>query len=168
ANVAPGSPLIHSPVGDVLLSSQFVKRPDTNIFGSGAFLYSYDLGTQNRDAIEVTGIGFMNHYFRTQRLDLGFAEVTAGPRFNLPTPDDRVSRLSVKPYGILTEVGLGEAQYSRAWAPGSKARRRCGTTSRSGRSSSSARRISRTPATGRSPAGSTATTSSSHCSCGSA
>ena len=89
ANVAPGSPLIHSPVGDVLLSSQFVKRPDANIFGSGAFLYTYDLGTQNRDAIEVTGIGFMNHYFRTQRLDLGFAEVTAGPRFNFPTPDDR-------------------------------------------------------------------------------
>jgi hypothetical protein len=118
ANVAPGSPLIHSPVGDVLLSSQFVKRPDTNIFGSGAFLYSYDLGTQNRDAIEVTGIGFMNHYFRTQRLDLGFAEVTAGPRFNLPTPDDRVSRLSVKPYAILTEVGLGEAQYFKSLGTG--------------------------------------------------
>jgi len=33
ANVAPGSPLIHSPVGDVLLSSQFVKRPDTNKIG---------------------------------------------------------------------------------------------------------------------------------------
>jgi hypothetical protein len=111
ANVAPGSPLIHSPVGDVLLSSQFVKRPDINIFGSGAFLYTYDLGTQSRDAIEVTGIGFMNHYFRTQRLDLAFGEVTVGPRLNLPSPDDRVSRLSVKPYAIANEVGLGEAQY---------------------------------------------------------
>src|SRR5437764_7647741 len=38
ANVAPGSPLIHSPIGDVLLIIQFVKRPDTNLFGSGAFL----------------------------------------------------------------------------------------------------------------------------------
>jgi tetratricopeptide (TPR) repeat protein len=111
ANVAPGSPLIHSPVGDVLLSSQFVKRPDTNIFGSGGFLYTYDLGTQSRDAIEVTGVGFMNHYFRTQRLDLAFGEVTVGPRLNLASPDDRVSRLSVKPYAIANEVGLGEAQY---------------------------------------------------------
>jgi hypothetical protein len=118
ANVAPGSPLIHSPVGDVLLSSQFVKRPDTNIFGSGAFLYSYDLGTQSHDAVEVTGIGFMNHYFRTQRLDLDFAEVTAGPRFNLPSPDDRVSRLSVKPYAIVNEVGLGEAQYFKSLGTG--------------------------------------------------
>ena len=118
ANVAPGSPLIHSPIGDVLLSSQFVKRPDTNIFGSGAFLYSYDLGTQSRDAVEVTGIGFMNHYFRTQRLDLALGEVTAGPRFNLASPDDRVSRLSVKPYLILNEVGLGEAQYFKTLGTG--------------------------------------------------
>lgn len=118
ANVAPGSPLIHSPVGDVLLSSQFVKRPDTNIFGSGAFLYSYDLGTQSRDAVEVTGIGFMNHYFRTQRLDLDYGEVTVGPRFNLTTPDDRISRLSVKPYAIFNEVGLGEAQYFKTLGTG--------------------------------------------------
>src|SRR4029078_2386025 len=60
----------------------------------------------------------MHHYFWTQRLALGFAEVTAGPRFNLPTPDDRVSRLSVKPYAILTEVGLGEAQYFKSLVPG--------------------------------------------------
>ena len=118
ANVAPGSPLIHSPVGDVLLSSQFVKRPDINIFGSGGFLYSYDLGTQSRDAIEVTGIGFMNHYFRTQRLDLALGEATAGPRFNLTPPSDSVGRLSVKPYAIFNEVGLGEAQYFYTWGTG--------------------------------------------------
>jgi hypothetical protein len=118
ANVAPGSPLIHSPVGDVLLSSQFVKRPDINIFGSGGFLYTYDLGTQSRDAIEVSGIGFMNHYFRTQRLDLGFGEVTAGPRFNLPPPADNIGRLSIKPYAIFNEVGLGEAQYFYTWGTG--------------------------------------------------
>jgi len=111
ANVAPGSPLIHSPVGDVLLSSQFVKRPDINIFGSTGFLYSYDLGTQSQDAIEVSGTGFMSHYFRTQRLDLALGEITAGPRFNLVSPTDSIGHPSLKPYAILNEVGLGEAQY---------------------------------------------------------
>src|SRR5215468_9974083 len=43
ANAAPGSPLIHSPVGDALLSSQFVKQADANIFGAGSVLYTYDL-----------------------------------------------------------------------------------------------------------------------------
>src|SRR5205085_680616 len=55
ANVAPGSPLIRSPIGDVLLSSEFVKRHDVNIFGSGGFFYTYDLGTQSRDTLEVVG-----------------------------------------------------------------------------------------------------------------
>lgn len=121
ANVAPGSPLIHSPVGDVLLSSQFVKRPDVNMFGAGGLLYTYDLGNQSRDTIEAVGTGFMNHYLRTQRLDLEFGEITAGPRFNLTSPVDSVSHVSVKPYAILNEVGLGEAQYFYTWGTGAEA-----------------------------------------------
>src|ERR1700721_1275516 len=55
ANVAPGSPLVLSPFGAVLLSNQFVKHDDVNLFGTGTFLYSYDLETQNRDTLEVIG-----------------------------------------------------------------------------------------------------------------
>src|SRR5262249_8340338 len=70
ANVAPGSPLIHSPVGDVLLSSQFVKAHDWDLFASGQAFYSYDLGTQDRDTIEATATSYANTYFRFGRLDL--------------------------------------------------------------------------------------------------
>src|SRR5579862_8440413 len=87
ANVAPGSPLVISPVGAVLLSNQFVKHDDANIFGTGSFLYSYDLGTQNRDAIEVTGTGFLNHYLQFNRLDLDLGELTVGPRLRFPHLD---------------------------------------------------------------------------------
>jgi len=118
ANVAPGSPLIHSPIGDVLLSQQFVKKTDGNIFGSGAFLYSYDLGTQDRDSIEVIGTGFMNRYFQVQRLDLGVGEITAGPRFNFPTAIPGVRNLSIKPYFIANEVGLGDNQYFYTFGAG--------------------------------------------------
>jgi tetratricopeptide (TPR) repeat protein len=119
ANIAPGSPLIASPIGDVLLSSQFVKSHDIDIFGSGSVLYSYDLGTQNRDAFEVLGTGFGDHYFRFSRLDLDLGEVTAGPRFRFPDtgiPD--VQSASVKPYAIVNEVGLGEAQYFWTYGAG--------------------------------------------------
>jgi len=119
ANVAPGSPLINSPLGPVLLSSQFTKKSDFNLFLTGSVLYSYDLGDQNRDAIEVTGTGFVNHYFRVSRLDLDFAEVTAGPRFRLPNPNlPNVQGLSVKPYVILNEVGLGGNQYFDTYGGG--------------------------------------------------
>ena len=118
ANVAPGSPLIHSPIGDVLLSSQFVKQADGNAFLTGSALYSYDLGTQSRDTIEATGTAFLNHYFHIGRLDLALGEVTAGPRFNFTEPVMGVTTASAKPYLILNEVGLGGNQYFNTYGFG--------------------------------------------------
>ena len=118
ANVAPGSALVHSPIGDLLLTPQFVKAPDNNFFINGSIIYDYDLETQNRDAIEVTGVGFMNHYFTFDRLDLDFGEVTAGPRLNFPHLAAGVSGASFKPYVILNEVGLGENQYFWTYGAG--------------------------------------------------
>ena len=112
ANVAPGSPLVHSPIGDVLLSSQFVKAQDENVFATGSVLYSYDLGTQDRDTLEATGTAYANHYMTFSRLDLDFAEATFGPRFRYPNPPlPAVSDATFRPYTILNEVGLGENQY---------------------------------------------------------
>jgi hypothetical protein len=113
ANVA-GSSLILSPIGPVLLGSQFTKQSSGSIFGSGSVLYSYDLGTQNRDTFDITGAAYLNHYFNSfvNRLDLALLEVTAGPRFNFPNGrliGDKLA--SFRPYGIFDEVGLGWDQY---------------------------------------------------------
>ena len=112
ANLAPGSPLIQSPIGAVLLDNQFVKHGDFDLFASGAVLYSHDLGTQNRDTFEVLGTGFGDHYMQFSRLDLDLGEVTVGPRFRFPDVGvNPVQSASIKPYLILNEVGLGENQY---------------------------------------------------------
>ena len=121
ANVAPGSPLVHSPIGDVLLNDQFVKRSDANIFGAGSVLYSYDLGTQERDTFEVGGTGFGNHYSSVTRLDLGLVEATAGPRFNFTEPLKGVSSASLKPYLIANDVSLGGDQYFHTLGVGGEA-----------------------------------------------
>jgi hypothetical protein len=112
ANVAPGSPLIVSPVGPVLLSSEFVKTQDSNLFLTGAALFSYDLGDQNRDTVEVSGTGFGDRYFRVGRLNLDLGEVTGGVRFRFPDIGlAGVQSATVKPYVIANEVGLGGNQY---------------------------------------------------------
>jgi hypothetical protein len=122
ANVAPGSPLVHSPIGDVLLSSQFVKQRDLNVFAAGNLLFSYDLGTQSHDAFEVTANSYVNHYFKVSNLDLDFGEVTAGPRFRFTDPGlPYVQSASLKPYAILNEVGLGENQYFDTYGTGLEA-----------------------------------------------
>jgi Tetratricopeptide repeat len=120
ANVAPGSPLVHSPIGDVLLSQQFVKSQDVNVFATGAVLYSYDLGTQDRDTLEASGTGFVNHYSKFNRLDLDLVETTVGPRFRFPDVP-YVDGVSLKPYAILNDVGLGENQYFWTYGAGIEA-----------------------------------------------
>jgi tetratricopeptide (TPR) repeat protein len=119
ANVAPGNAAVNSPIGPVLLSNQFVKTPDVNIFASGSALYTYDLGNQDHDTIEVNGLGLVNHYMKVGRLDLDYGEVTAGPRFHFPElPQTYVQGVTVKPYAILNEVGLGEHQYFDTYGAG--------------------------------------------------
>ena len=113
ANVA-GSSVILSPIGPVLLNNQFTKQASGSIFGSGSVLYSYDLQTQSRDTLDVTGASYLNHYFNSlvNRLDLALLEVTAGPRFNFPNgglTGDKPA--SFHPYAIFDEVGLGWNQY---------------------------------------------------------
>jgi len=121
ANVASGSPLILSPIGPVLLNSQFLKQPSGSVFASGSLLYSYDLEDQRRDSIDVTAVGYLNHYFNNlvSRLDLALLEVTGGPRINFPNGGllgDTFA--SVKPYVIADEVGLGWQQYFAAFGVG--------------------------------------------------
>ncbi len=121
ANVAPAAGLINSPIGPVLLNSQFVKHEDADIFGTATALYTYDLGTQNGDTLEVTGTGFVNHYFRFTWLDLDLAELTAGPRFSFPAPADGIKASSLKPYAIVDEVALGLSQYFHTYGGGLEA-----------------------------------------------
>ena len=118
ANVA-GSSQILTPVFPfpVLLNTPFTKQGSGSVFGSGSLLYSYDLGTQNRDTFEITGVGYLSHYFNSAvtRLDLSLLELTAGPRFNFPNGGPLGEKLaSLKPYMIGDEVGLGWNQYFAA------------------------------------------------------
>lgn len=121
ANLAPGSPLVHSPIGDVLLNSQFVKKADENFFATTSVLYAYDLGTQSGDTFEVGGTGFANHYSSVTRLDLGVVEATVGPRFNFRNPMPQVKGISLKPYAIVNDVSLGGNQYFHTWGVGAEA-----------------------------------------------
>jgi len=118
ANVA-GSSQILTPVFPfpVLLNTPFTKQGSGSVFGSGSLLYSYDLETQNRDTFEITGVGYLSHYFNSvvTRLDLSLLELTAGPRFNFPNGGPLGEKLaSLKPYMIGDEVGLGWNQYFAA------------------------------------------------------
>ena len=117
ANIA-GSSSIAFPGVVVNLLPQFTKRRDYNFFGTGSALYSYDLGTQEADTIEIGGTGYVNHYGVIERLNLGFVEGTVGPRFNFREPLPGVNSATLKPYLIGNEVTLGNHQYFDTWGLG--------------------------------------------------
>jgi hypothetical protein len=122
ATVSSSTALVQSPVSNQLLGNTFTKQTGVNLSGTGGVLYSYDLGTQDRDAFEVGGVGFADHYFRNSNLDLDFGEVTFGPRLRYPNLGiPFVEWASLKPYAIVNEVGLGEQQYFYTFGAGIEA-----------------------------------------------
>jgi len=110
ASLGPSSQ-IPIPGGFATLPPEFAKRADVNIFGTGSVLYEYDLGSQERDTVEVAGAGFADHHFEVGRLDLGIVEATAGPRFNFTEPASGIRAVSLKPYVIANYVNLGSDPY---------------------------------------------------------
>jgi Tetratricopeptide repeat len=124
ANVAGASQFPGSVFGIVLpltLTAPFSKQASGSLFGTGSLLYSYDLEDQNRDTLDVTAVGALNHYFNPEvnHLDLALLELTGGPRFNFPNGGIVGNApASFRPYAIFDEVGLGWDQYFAAGGVG--------------------------------------------------
>jgi hypothetical protein len=89
-------------------NSGFTARPDWNWFGAFALNYSHDFGTQNGDAFEATLLGYDAQQFKVHQVDLGLAELRAGPRFVFPDTNG----MSVKPYVAATGGLLADQVYS--------------------------------------------------------
>lgn len=88
-----------------------LPAPDWNVFGLGAL--SYSNAFNDNLILESTLSGYYADQFEIDRLDLGFAELVAGPR--LVTDGEA---LSVKPYGIVQGVLLGADPYQRVYGGG--------------------------------------------------
>jgi hypothetical protein len=92
------------------------------LFAAANVLFSYDLGTQDHDTIEVGANTYVNHYLKIHHFDLDFGEVTVGPRMRFPNPGlPWVESATLKPYLIANEVGLGENQYFATYGTGLEA-----------------------------------------------
>jgi hypothetical protein len=116
ANLGPASPDIRAGGGTAVLSDQFVKKADQNLFATGSAVYSYDLQDQDQSAIEVTGVAYASRYFRVHRLDLDYFEATVGPRTTLGRFG--LEGFSVRPYAILNYVLLGEDPFYHSYGAG--------------------------------------------------
>ena len=83
-------------------------EPDWNTFALGTL--GLDTPLNKNVSIEGSLSGYYADQRKVDRLDLGFAELAVGPRFS--TED---GALSVKPYGLVQGILLGDAPYQFAY-----------------------------------------------------
>jgi len=86
-------------------------QPDWNAFALGTL--GLDLPINQNVAIEGSLSGYYADQRIVDRLDLGFSELSVGPRFST---DD--GALSVKPYVLVQGILLGDAPYESAYGAG--------------------------------------------------
>jgi hypothetical protein len=105
ANVGPSSNQVLAFGVPAILNSTFVSEPDWNPFLSTYMTDSYDLYADRSVTWESTLQGYYAYQLTVHNLNLGFAEVTTGPRFLLT--HQQGSELSLHPFAVANVVSLG-------------------------------------------------------------
>lgn len=90
-------------------------EPDWNTFALGTL--ALDAPVSKVVSIEGSLSGYYADQQKVDRLDLGFAELMVGPRFSSEN-----GAVSLKPYGLLQGILLGDAPYQFAYGGGVTAR----------------------------------------------
>ncbi|MBV9567282.1 MAG: hypothetical protein JO172_04020 [Hyphomicrobiales bacterium] len=107
ANAGPDSQVVRALGQDAVLSSQFKRTPDWNVFGIVTLHHFYDFENQRGDGWETDVISYYARQFKVTRLDLGLIELATGPRLALGTG----SGMSIHPYVLGNYVTLGDRPY---------------------------------------------------------
>jgi hypothetical protein len=109
ANAGPMSQLVRAFGQDAILGRQFLNKPDWNAFGLAAVRHVYDFENQRGDVWETNVAAYASGQFRFSLLNIGLVEVQTGPRLALAP--DILPGVSVRPYGLVNGVTLGDQRY---------------------------------------------------------
>ena len=120
ASAGPASDLIRFGGQSVSLEQSFAKQPDWNGYGLAVLNFEHDFGNERGDSFEASLGTYYSKQFRIDRVNLGVAELQAGPRFALPS--DHVVGASLKLYGIVNGYTLGDREYLRTFGAGASVR----------------------------------------------
>ncbi len=106
ANVGPSSNHVVALGFDAVLNSTFLAQSDWNVFGAAYLVHSYDLDFEKTKSWDTTAQGYYARQFNLTSLNLGFGEVTTGPRFVLVP--DQGNEFSVRPFALANIVTLAD------------------------------------------------------------
>jgi hypothetical protein len=114
ANAGPQGTNVRVLGVDATLSDQFTSKSDWNGFAAAQVKHEFDFQNQRGDTLESTALLYGTRQIEQTQVNLGYAELTTGPRFRFPT--DGLGTFSVRPYGLIDFVSLEDVRFY--WAPG--------------------------------------------------
>jgi tetratricopeptide (TPR) repeat protein len=93
------------------------QEGDWNAYLQTGFAYSYDFGTQTRDAFEATLTSYNTAQFELDEYNYNILEATAGVRFGIRTGNP-TALASIKPYLIASGATVDYEEYFKAGGAG--------------------------------------------------
>lgn len=109
ANFAPAGNVLRLGGNDLSLLPMARGRSDVNWFGLAGFSHDYDLQNQRGDTLETRAIGYLTQQSRLSDLNVGFFDISFGPRLALAP--ELLPGATIKPYVVGGNTWLGGSSY---------------------------------------------------------
>jgi Tetratricopeptide repeat len=98
------------------LNQAGVGTADWGVVGSGYVRHIYDLGTQDRGALETQLTGYANRQFQISQANVSILDLTSGPRFQ--AFQGIFEDVSIKPLMSLGYIWVNDAPYYGSYGSG--------------------------------------------------
>lgn len=109
ATFAPTGGVLRLGGQDLALLPTAGKRSDLNWFGLAGVSHDYDLQNQRGDVLETRALGYLTAQQRLSDLNVGFFDVSFGPRLALAP--ELLPGATIKPYVVGGNTWLGGSTY---------------------------------------------------------
>jgi tetratricopeptide (TPR) repeat protein len=101
------------------LNQQAVGAPDWGVVSTLQVRHSYDLGTQDRAALETVFTGYVNRQFQLSAANVSLLDLTSGPRFQVF--NGIFEDVSLKTFGAFGAIWVNDTPYYTSYGGGVEA-----------------------------------------------
>lgn len=109
ASFAPAAGVLRLGGQDLALLPTARQKSDINWFGLVGLSHDYDLQNQRGDVLETRAVGYLTEQSRFKDLNVGFVDVSFGPRLALAP--ELLPGATIKPYVVGGNTWLGGSNY---------------------------------------------------------
>ena len=98
------------------ITSDQASQPDWGVVGTVRLQHLYDLGRQDRSALETTLAAYSDRHFSVGRTNVSLVDFNTGPRMQIFS--DQFKDLTIRPFGTAGHIWVNDTPYSGGFGAG--------------------------------------------------